>query len=46
MGHYTAGNIGRMFFSAGDDATVDYFAFGYGLLNSFTEKLKIHSEET
>lgn len=44
ISHYTAGNIGRMFFSAGDDATVDYFAFGYGLLNSFTEKLKIYAD--
>jgi hypothetical protein len=44
ISHYTAGNVGRMFFSAGDDATVDYFAFGYGLLNSFTEKLKIYAD--
>ncbi len=44
ISHYTSGNQGVMSFSAGDDATVDYFAFGYGLLNNYTEKLKIYAD--
>lgn len=43
ISHYTSGNQGVMSFSAGDDPSVDYFAFGYGLLNNFNEKLKIYS---
>lgn len=42
IGHYSSGNQAKMSFSAGDDATNDYFVFGYGLPSSFIEGLKIY----
>ena len=44
ISHYSSGNQAKMSFSAGDDATNDYFVFGYGTPGSFVEKLKVYAD--